>query len=71
MSADFDVEAPVKSPMSAFGKPKGSAGMKPPKILATPSKGLASGLKRIGGRSGVSRLGGDARRGRPMISHKY
>lgn len=71
MAGDFDIEAPVKSPMSAFGKPKGRVGTKPPKILTTPSKGLASGLKRIGGRSGISRLGGEARRGRPEISHKY
>lgn len=38
-----------------------------------PSQGLASGLKRIGGRSGISRLGRSPIRtgGKALISHKY
>ncbi|HXI51335.1 MAG TPA: hypothetical protein VNH84_07515 [Candidatus Saccharimonadales bacterium] len=40
-----------------------------------PSQGLASGLKRIGGRNGISRLGratADAQKhGRIRISHRY
>lgn len=53
---------------------------KPPKATldTRPSKGLASGLKRIGGRKGTLRLGRENRagisatkRGRPFVSHKY
>jgi len=40
-----------------------------------PSQGLASGLKRIGGRSGTSRLGKmptpEGKHGKLRISHKY
>lgn len=41
-----------------------------------PSQGLAAGLKRIGGRGGVSRLGKspistESKHGRLRISHKY
>jgi hypothetical protein len=51
----------------------------PVKIMdLRPSKGLATGLKRIGGRSGISRLGretreniGKAKHGRPIISHRF
>ncbi len=38
-----------------------------------PSKALASGLKRIGGRSGITRLGrvnSNERKGKPTIFHK-
>jgi len=50
-----------------------------PKIMDfRASQGLAQGLKRVGGRGGVSRLGrtarenmGKARRGKPIILHKY
>lgn len=41
-----------------------------------PSSGLAAGLKRVGGRSGTSRLGKspistESKHGRIKISHKY
>lgn len=35
-----------------------------------PSKSLAQGLKRIGGRGGTSRIGQSGRRGRPSISKR-
>lgn len=51
----------------------------PAKIMDfRPSKGLATGLKRVGGRNGITRLGrenrqnlGKAKHGRPIISHRY
>lgn len=66
MATDFLSEkigkAQPRAPMSA----------KPSKILdLQPSHGLATGLKRIGGRSGMSRLGKMGRRGKPLIMHKY
>lgn len=50
-----------------------------PRIMEIgPSKGLAAGYKRIGGRGGFTRLGnrtrrelGEARHGRPIVSHRY
>lgn len=55
-------KTPARSPLST----------KPAKILdLRPSKGLATGLKRIGGRGGVTRLGQAGRRGKPIIMHKY
>jgi hypothetical protein len=36
-----------------------------------PSKSLVQGIRRIGGRSGVSRIGQSSRRGRPVISKRY
>ena len=43
-----------------------------------PSHGLAAGLKRVGGRGGISRLGrsgreaaAGARHGRPIVSHRF
>lgn len=48
---------------------------KPGKIMdLAPSKGLATGLSRISGRRGTTRLGRDviaARRGRAIVSHRY
>ena len=41
---------------------------KPMDFGAGPAKSLTAGLKRIGGRGGISRLG---RKGRPFVSHKY
>ena len=51
----------------------------PAKIMdLRPSKSLATGLKRTGGRGGFTRLGrqtreniGKAKHGRPIISHRY
>lgn len=52
---------------------------KPGKIMdLSPSHGLATGLKRVGGRKGTTRLGrtnrtmlSNVRRGRPVIAHKF
>lgn len=45
---------------------------KPAKLMdLEPSKGLATGLKRIGGRGGTTRLGIAGRRGRPIVTHRF
>lgn len=45
--------------------------LKPGIMDLRPSKSLATGLKRVGGRSGTSRLGNFSRRGKPIVEHKY
>lgn len=65
-----DLFALPKSPIRQ-AKPKSIVDLKP-------SHGLAAGYKRIGGRGGFTRLGnrtrrglGEARHGRPIVSHRY
>jgi hypothetical protein len=57
---------------SAVARPAAmDSGLKAPKTMdfgVGPAKTLTAGLKRIGGRGGISRLG---RKGRPFVSHKY
>jgi len=58
----------------SIGQPAHSAiNIKSPRIMDfRPSQGLATGMKRIGGRnSSVSRLGALIKRGRPINQHKY
>jgi len=59
-------------------KDKPTSKSKPNIMDLRPSQGLATGLKRIGGRGGISRLGrtnreniGKAKHGRPIVSHRY
>jgi hypothetical protein len=64
---------PVQTPVQTATKAPRGAGKGIFDIR--PSAGLASGLKRIGGRSGITRLGrstpvGD-RHGKIRISHRY
>lgn len=59
-----------------FDMPKSPISSKVGKVMDfRPSQGLASGLKRIGGRNGISRLGRSpikaAQHGKIRISHKY
>lgn len=56
-----------------FTLPKTPVAPKVGKIMdLTPSKGLATGLKRTGGRRGITRLSNNTpKRGRLMILHKY
>lgn len=63
----------LKSPIGAAG----GISKSPPSVMDfRSSPGLASGIKRIGGRGGTSRLGkspvaAESKHGRLRISHKY
>ncbi len=60
--------------MAIGDMPKSPISPKPNVMDFRPSKGLASGLKRIGGRNGIARLGRSPiaqRHGKIRISHKY
>ena len=64
-----------EGPFPGGGK-SGGINFKQPRVMDfRPSQGLASGLKRVGGRNGISRLGratADAQKhGKIRISHKY
>jgi hypothetical protein len=68
-SSAHAAEKQPRSPKGAIS----AINIKSPRIMDfRPSQSLTSGLKRIGGRkSSVSRLGNFARRGRPVVEHKF
>lgn len=73
------IPANEKAPQTTPQSRQAGSGRAPKAIMDfRPSQGLASGLKRIGGRGGTTRLGkterktiGKARRGEPIVLHKY
>lgn len=73
--ATDDMFTGTKSPINF--KVSGSGKSASPKVMDFRSApGLAAGIKRVGGRSGISRLGKspistEAKHGRLRISHKY
>lgn len=65
-------KVPTPTPSArASSAARSAINLKPGIMDLRPSKSLATGLKRVGGRAGTSRLGNFSRRGKPIMEHKY